>query len=170
MADQEWQFQEFVAPNGDGAAATFLNDPLRQGRGEASASLRENGTAGLLWLEPGSLGNATELTWQSADYYAPNSEQQAVDFLNAPARQGPGEASVTPRSNGATRLLWLEPGSLGDSAAPAWQYKNFHGPDGVQAALAFLNASPRQGAGEATGYVRNDGSALVFYLEPGSGS
>jgi|HubBroStandDraft_3_1064219.scaffolds.fasta_scaffold91819_1 hypothetical protein len=227
MADQEWQFQEFVAPNGDGAAATFLNDPLRQGRGEASASLRENGTAGLLWLEPGSLGNATEpawqvlefpapngekdvveflnapprqargeatanlrengtagviylepgslgnstaQTWQSADYYAPNSEQQAVDFLNAPARQGPGEASVTPRSNGATRLLWLEPGSLGDSAAPAWQYKNFHGPDGVQAALAFLNASPRQGAGEATGYVRNDGSALVFYLEPGSGS
>ncbi len=81
-------------------------------RGGSSASLRENGTAALLWLEPGSPGNSTAQTWQSADYYAPSSEQQAVDFPNAPARQGPGKASVTPRSNGATRLLWLEPGSL----------------------------------------------------------
>jgi len=32
-----------------------------------------------------------------------------------------------------------------------------------------LNASPRQGAGEATGFVRSNGSAAIFYLEPGSG-
>jgi hypothetical protein len=36
-------------------------------------------------------------------------------------------------------------------------------------ALSFLNATPRQAAGEATGFVRNDGSAAIFYLEPGSG-
>jgi len=38
----------------------------------------------------------------------------------------------------------------------------------VTSALAFLNASPRQGAGEVSGYARNDGSAVIFYLEPGS--
>ena len=32
-----------------------------------------------------------------------------------------------------------------------------------------MNASPRQGAGEVSGFVRNDGSAVIFYLEPGSG-
>lgn len=68
MADQEWQFQAFVAPSGGGAAVTFLNAPARQGRGEASASLRENGTAGLLWLEPGSLGSATEPAWQVLEF------------------------------------------------------------------------------------------------------
>ena len=76
---------------------------------------------------------------------------------------------MTPRSNGTVGLLWLEPGSLGDNTAPTWQYKDFPGPDGEQAALAFLNASPRQGAGEVSGFVRSDGSAVIFYLEPGSG-
>jgi hypothetical protein len=66
-------------------------------------------------------------------------------------------------------LLWLEPGSLGESTLQTWQSKDFPGPDGAQAALAFLNASPRQAAGEASGFVRNDGSAAIFYLEPGSG-
>jgi hypothetical protein len=69
----------------------------------------------------------------------------------------------------ATGLLWLEPGSLGNSTAQTWHYKDFPGPGGEQGALAFLNASPRQGAGEASGFVRSDGSAVVFYLEPGSG-
>jgi hypothetical protein len=112
MAEQTWQFQEFTAPDGAQAAVGFLNEPLRQGRGEASATLRNDGTAGLLWLEPGSLGESTEQTWQ---------------------------------------------------------FKDFPASDGAQAALAFLNASPRQGAGEASGFVRNDGSTVIFYLEPGSG-
>ena len=56
MADQIWQFRAFPAPDGEAAAVKFLNEPLRQGRGEASATLRNDGTAGLLWLEPGSLG------------------------------------------------------------------------------------------------------------------
>jgi len=226
MADQQWQFQQFPAPNGEQAAVAFLNDPLRQGRGEASATLRNDDTAGLFWLEPGSLGNSTQPTWyaqefpapngeadavaflnavprqghgeatatlrnddtagliylepgslgsgtqqawQSAEFSGPNSAQAAVNFLNDPLRQGPGEASVTPRNNGTTGLLWLEPGSLGNSTSQTWNYKDFPGPDGVQAALAFLNASPRQGPGEASGFARNDGSAVVFYLEPGSG-
>jgi hypothetical protein len=164
-----WEARDFAAPNGEADAVAFLNAPPRQGRGEASATLHENGTARVVYLEPGSLGNSTTQTWQSADFIAPNSEQAAVNFLNEPARQGAGEASVTPRENGTTRLLWLEPGSLGNSTAQSWQYKDFHGPEGAQHALAFLNASPRQAAGEATGYVRDNGSALIFYLEPGSG-
>jgi hypothetical protein len=66
MADQTWQFRAFPAPDGEAAAVSFLNEPLRQGRGEASATLRNDGTVGLLWLEPGSLGEGTEQTWQFA--------------------------------------------------------------------------------------------------------
>jgi hypothetical protein len=167
--EQTWQSAEFPAPNGEAAAVNFLNEPARQGRGEASVTLRNDGTAGLLWLEPGSLGASTVQTWQFAEFPAPDGEAAAVKFLNEPARQGPGEATVTPRGNGTVGLLWLEPGSLGGDTAPTWQYKDFPGPDGEQAALAFLNASPRQGAGEVSGFVRNDGSAVIFYLEPGFG-
>src|ERR1700731_95093 len=130
MADQVWQFREFPAPDGEQAAVNFLNEPLRQGRGEASATLRNNGTATLLWLEPGSLGESTEPTWEVQEFPAPNGEGEAVAFLNLPPRQGAGEASVTPRNNGTTGLLWLEPGSLGDSTQQAWQHKDFPGPDG----------------------------------------
>ena len=169
MADQTWQFSAFPAPDGEQAAVNFLNEPLRQGAGEASATLRNDHTAGLLWLEPGSLGESNAQTWQSAEFPGPNGQEAAVNFLNEPLRQGRGEASVTPRGNGAVGLLWLEPGSLGDSTEQTWQAKAFAGPDGAQAALAFLNATPRQAAGEASGFVRNDGSAVIFYLEPGSG-
>lgn len=55
------------------------------------------------------------------------------------------------------------------AGAQTWHFKEFPAPDGVTSALAFLNASPRQGAGEVSGYTRNDGSAVIFYLEPGSG-
>ena len=47
MADQEWQFRDFPAPDGEQAAVTFLNEPLRQGSGEASLTLRNNATASL---------------------------------------------------------------------------------------------------------------------------
>jgi len=164
-----WQFTEFGAPGGATSAVTFLNEPARQGRGEASATLRNDGTAGLLWLEPGSLGDSSAQTWELREFPAPGGAASAVTFLNEPARQGAGEASVTPRSDGSAGLLWLEPGSLGDSTAQTWQYKDFPAPGGEQAALAFLNASPRQAAGEACGFVRSDGSAAIFYLEPGSG-
>ena len=169
MADKTWQFKEFTVPDGEQAAVAFLNEPFRQGAGEASATLRNNGTAGLLWLEPGSLGESDAQTWQSSEFPAPGGEQAAVAFLNEPFRQGAGEASATPRDNGTVGLLWLEPGSLGESTAQTWQFQGFPGPDGAQAALAFLNASPRQAAGEASGFARSDGSAVVFYLEPGSG-
>ena len=167
--EQTWQFREFPAPNGEQALVSFLNEPLRQGAGEATANFRNDGTAGLLWLEPGSLGESTAQTWQLREFPAPNAEQAAVNFLNEPFRQGPGEASVTPRGNGTAGLLWLEPGSLGESTRQTWQFKDFPGPNGAAEALAFLNATPRQAAGEATGFVRNDGSAAIFYLEPGSG-
>jgi hypothetical protein len=108
-------------------------------------------------------------TWQFRAFPAPNGEQAAVAFLNEPLRQGAGEASATLRNDGTAGLLWLEPGSLGESTVQTWQSKDFPGPDGAPAALAFLNATPRQAAGEASGFVRNDGSAAIFYLEPGSG-
>jgi hypothetical protein len=98
-----------------------------------------------------------------------NAEQQAVSFLNLAPRQGSGEASVTPRGNGTVGLMYLEPGSLGQGTEQDWHYKDFPGPNGGQNVLNFLNASPRQGRGEASCFVRNDGSAAVFYLEPGTG-
>ena len=105
MANQIWQFQAFPAPDGEATAVKFLNEPLRQGRGEASATLRNDRTAGLLWLEPGSLGEGTEQTWQSAEFPAPNGEASAVNFLNEPARQGRGEASVPMRISSAPELV-----------------------------------------------------------------
>src|SRR6202034_4418226 len=147
MANQIWQFRAFPAPDGEASAVKFLNEPLRQGRGEASGTLRNNGTAGLLWLEPGSLGEGTEQTWQSAEFPAPNGEAAAVNFLNEPLRQGRGEASVTLRNDGTAGLLWLEPRSLGDSTAQTRQFQEVPGPNGEQAAGGVLNerAPPARG-------------------------
>jgi hypothetical protein len=160
-----WESREFPGPDGEKNTVIFLNEPARQGPGEATATLRNDGSAGLLYLVPGSLGAGTTQTWESGEFAGP---KQAVDFLNEPARQGPGQASVTPRNNGTVGLLYLVPGSLGAGTTQTWYFKEFPGPDGVASALAFLNASPRQGAGEVSGYARNDGSAVIFYLEPGS--
>jgi len=216
MADQEWQFAQFPGPNGHQDAATFLNDPLRQGRGEASVTLRNDGSAGLIYFEPGSLGEETSPSWLIAEfpsaqdaatflneaprqgsgeasatlrndgsagllYLEPGSlgtetsptwltaqfpsTQDAVNFLNEAPRQGPGEASVTPRTNGTAGLLYLEAGSLGGSTQQSWLNAEFAS---AQDAVNFLNASPRQGAGEASTFIRNDGSTVVVYLEPGS--
>ena len=161
-----WESREFPSPDGEKNAVIFLNEPARQGPGEATATLRSDGSAGLLYLAPGSLGASTAQTWESGEFADP---RQAVDFLNEPARQGPGQVSVTPRNNGSVGLLYLVPGSLGESTAQTWYFKEFPAPDGVTSALAFLNASPAQGAGEVSGFARNDGSAVIFYLEPGSG-
>jgi hypothetical protein len=166
---QAWQFREFPAPNGEQDVVTFLNEPLRQGRGEASVTLRNDGSAGLIFLEPGSLGDGTEQAWQFREFLAPNGEQAAVDFLNQPLRQGAGEASVTPRRNGSVGLIWLEPGGLGEGTQQAWQFREFPAPNGEQDVVTFLNEPLRQGRGEASCFVRNDGSALVFFLEPGTG-
>jgi hypothetical protein len=51
------------------------------------------------------------------------------------------------------------------STRQAWQVAEFAS---AQDAVGFLNASPRQGAGEASGFIRTNGSAVVFYLAPGS--
>src|SRR3984893_11425289 len=213
MADQEWQFMQFAAPNGEQDAVTFLNDPLRQGHGEASATLRHDGTAGLIYFEPGSLGCDSSPSWLAGEFPAPSGAKEAADFLTLDPRQGAGEASatlrndgtagliylepgslgtgtqqawltaefpapdaaqgaaeasVTPRGDGTTGLLYLEPGSLGSSTQQAWLTAEFPAPNGAQAAVDFLNAPPRQGAGEAVGVARNDRSAVIFYLEPGS--
>jgi gentisate 1,2-dioxygenase len=170
MTNQTWEFREFPGPrpNGEDNAVIFLNEPARQGRGEATATLRNDGSAGLFYLVPGDLGTSTTPTWESREFPSPDGEKNAVIFLNEPARQGPGEATATLRNDGSAGLLYLAPGSLGASTTQTWHFKEFPAPDGVTSALAFLNASPRQGAGEVSGYARNDGSAVIFYLEPGS--
>ena len=128
MADQIWQFRAFPAPNGEQAAVVFLNEPLRQGAGEASATLRNDGSAGLLWLEPGSLGESDAQTWQSKEFPAPNGEQAAVAFLNEPLRQGPAKparrcATTAPRGcSGWSPAAWVKatrrPGSPRSSRRP----------------------------------------------------
>ena len=70
--------QEFPGPDSAQAAADFLNEPLRQGAGEASVTLRNDGSAGLLFLEPGSLGNSTAQTWLTREFPAPDGAQAAV--------------------------------------------------------------------------------------------
>jgi hypothetical protein len=169
MANQTWFFRSFPAPNGAQAAVNFLNQPARQGHGEATATLRNDGTAGLMYLGPGSLGNGTQQTWFFREFPAPNGAQAAVNFLNQPARQGPGEATVTPRGTGAVGLIYLGPGSLGNGTQQTWFFREFPAPNGAQAAVNFLNQPARQGPGEASGFIRNNGSAVVFYLGPGTG-
>ena len=70
------EFREFPGPSPDGErnAVIFLNDPDRQGRGEATAALRsDRQRAGLFYLVPGSLGVSPNPTWQ---------------FQESPARTG----------------------------------------------------------------------------------
>ncbi len=158
-----WEYQNFPTAQ---AAVTFLNDPARQGLGEASATPRSDGSVGVFYLEPGSLGTDTRPTWVFQNFPNP---QDAVTFLNDPARQGPGQVSAVARNDGSVGLLFLEPGSLGTSTSHAWAFKDFAGPDGTAAAAAFLNATPRQGPRETSAFARNDGSVSLFYLEPGTG-
>jgi hypothetical protein len=165
---QTWQARNFAAPNGALQAVGFLNEALRQGPGEATATYRSDGSVGLIYLEPGSLGTNTTPTWEFRDFTGPDAAQQCVNFLNAPARQGRGEASITPRDDGSVGLIYLVPGSLGSNASPTWFFADFPAPNGVASALAFLNAAPQQGEGELSGYARSDGSAVIFFLAPGS--
>ena len=120
MANQTWEFREFPGPRPDGEnnAVTFLNEPARQGPGEATATLRNDGSAGLLYLAPGSLGTGTTQTWESAEFAGP---KQAVDFLNEPARQGvDGARAGCDPSDGVdrepARLPGTAPVHLGDEA------------------------------------------------------
>jgi hypothetical protein len=165
MANQTWVFRNFPGPHGPADAVTFLNEPARQGPGEASANARNNGTAGLFYLEPGSLGSGTQHTWVFREFPGPAA---AAAFLNEPARQGPGEASAEARNNGTAGLFYLEPGSLGSGTQQTWVFREFPGPNGPADAVAFLNEPARQGRGQVSANARNNGSAGLFYLEPGS--
>ena len=166
MANQTWEFREFPGPrpNGEDNAVIFLNEPARQGRGEATATLRNDGSAGLFYLVPGDLGTSTALTWESREFPSPDGEKNAVIFLNEPARQGPGEATATLRNDGSAGLLYLAPGSLGASTAQTWESGEFAGP---KQAVDFLNEPARQGPGQASVTPRNNGSVGLLYLVPG---
>jgi hypothetical protein len=113
MAGQTWVFRDFTAPPGPGTAGavTFLNEAARQGPGEACAVPRNNGSVGLFFLEPGSLGSSTSQTWAYRNFSSVEGPATAVAFLNEPARQGPGEASAFVRNDNSVGLFYLEPGT-----------------------------------------------------------
>src|SRR5579875_2215430 len=125
MANQIWEFRAFPGPSGDNDAVIFLNDPDRQGRGEAAAALRSDGSVGLFYLVPGSLGASPNPSWQVQEFPGPNGAKEAVIFLNAPDRQGRGEVTATLRNDGTAGVLYLEPGSLGTSTTHTWEYGEF---------------------------------------------
>jgi hypothetical protein len=167
LANQTWVYRSSSA--GPNETVTFLNEAARQGAGEASANVRDNGSVDLFFLEPGSLGSSTAKTWVYRNFSAAEGPNGAVAFLNEAARQGAGEASAFARSDGSVDLFFLEPGSLGSSTTQTWVYRNFSAAEGPNAAITFLNEAPRQGPGEASVFARNDGSVSLFYLEPGTG-
>jgi len=166
MSDLTWVYTNFTPAQGTAGAVTFLNEADRQGPGEASATPRNDGSVGLFYLAPGSLGTSTTPTWLFRNFAA---VQDALAFLNDPLRQGSGQVSAIARSDGSVGLFFLEPGSLGTSTAQTWMYLDFTPAQGTTAAVEFLNAAPRQGPGEASAFARNDGSVSLFYLEPGTG-
>jgi len=166
---QTWVFRNFTAAQGTAGAITFLNEPDRQGPGEASAVARNDGSVGLFFLEPGSLGLGTQQTWVFRNFTAAQGPAGAITFLNEPARQGRGQVSAVARNDGTVGLFFLEPGSLGSGTQQTWVFRNFTPAEGTAGAVAFLNEAPRQGPGEASAFARNDGSVALFYLEPGTG-
>ena len=180
MADQRWETAELhTPPNGDQRWETtefkdsdeatgaeqlvqFLNEN-RLGPGEASATLR-HGSAGLLYLTPGSLGTSTSQTWIYKEL--PASAAAAAQLLNGEPRQGPGEASASLRSDGSVGLVFLAPGSQGTGTEYAWWPFEANA-DGAQQVVQFLNES-RLGPGQASVTARGDGSAAAILLLPGS--
>ena len=112
MSDLTWAYHNFTSADGGTAeAVSFLNAADRQGAGEASASARNDGSVGLFYLEPGSLGTSTEQTWVYLNFTPAQGTSEAIAFLNAAPRQGPGEASAYARNDGSVSLFYLEPGT-----------------------------------------------------------
>lgn len=157
---QTWTHQEF---SDTAKAAQFLNQN-GQGPGEASASLRGDGTVGLVYLAPGSLGTGTEYAWWVIEAPSPDGAQQVVQDLNE-FRVGPGQASVTARgSAGTAAAMVLLPGSLG-STPQTWTTSEFAS---VQEAVDFLNGLQgleQPAPGGAVAWLGGT-SAALFYLAP----
>jgi hypothetical protein len=167
---QTWERANFTGMNGAQLAVNFLNESARQGPGQVTAAMSVGGPTEVIYLSPGSLGSNTTPSWETLVEPGPVLEttlKSAVNFLNENPRQGPGEVSVTVLPNGSVGLIFLNPGSLGALTSPTWFFKEFPAPNGVTSALAFLNATPQQAAGEVSAFAPGDGSAVIVYLEPG---
>jgi hypothetical protein len=111
MPNQTWVFRNFTAAQGTQGAVDFLNEAPRQGPGEATAVARNDGSVGLFYLEPGSLGSNTAQTWVFLNFTKAQGTQGAVNFLNEAPQQDPGEASAVARNDGSVGLFYLEPGT-----------------------------------------------------------
>jgi hypothetical protein len=111
MTELTWVYRNFTPAQGPAETVTFLNEADRQGAGEASAAGRNDGSVGLFYLEPGSLGAGTAQAWVYRNFTAAEGTAGAVTFLNEAPRQGPGEASAFARNDGSVSLFYLEPGT-----------------------------------------------------------
>jgi len=153
----EWEFKSFPTPAG---AANYLNEPAQQGQGEATATVRDDGTVDLFVVTPGT-GSASQ-QWDVKSFPTP---ADGVNYLNEAPQQGHGEATATVRDDGTVDLLVLTPGT--GSASQQWVFQTFPTlADGVK----FLNEPARQGPGEVSGGLQADGKAQLFYLSSGTGS
>jgi hypothetical protein len=163
---QTWIYKELPASDGTAAAVQLLNGEPRQGPGEASASLRGDGSVGLVLLAPGSQGTGTEYAWWPFEANA-DGAHQVVQALNE-NRLGPGQASVTARSDGSAAAIFLLPGSLG-STPQTWLTSEFAT---AKDAVDFLNGLPgldQPGPGGAVAWLPGGSpvlgsSAVLFYL------
>jgi hypothetical protein len=108
MTQLTWVYTNFTPAQGTAGAVAFLSEPFRQGVGEISAAARNDGSVGLFFLEPGSLGSITSPMWVFLNF--PTTDA-AVTFLNEAPRQGPGEASAFARNDGSVSRFYLEPGT-----------------------------------------------------------
>ena len=162
MANQTWQFRNFTAAEGTAGAVTFLNEAFRQGPGEANRDARNDGSVGLFFLEPGSLGTGTQQTWVFRNFTPAEGTAGAVAFLNEAPRQGPGEVIRSLATMARSGFFFLSPGSLGTGTQQTWVFRNFTPAEGTAGAVAFLNEAPRQGHGEASAVACNDGSVGLF--------
>jgi hypothetical protein len=84
------------------AALNWLNAAPRQSAGEVCATLRNNGTVGLLTVFPPTLSPLKQ--WFSQDFPSANN---AVTFLNTNPTKSAGEVSATIRNNGTVGLIFL---------------------------------------------------------------
>ena len=165
MADLTWKYQNFTSAEGPAEAVSFLNKAPREGPGEVSATPRNNGSVGLFFLDPGSLGTSTEPTWKYQNLTPAQGPAAAVTFLNVEANEiGSGLISAIARGDGSVGLFYLEPGGLSRGITPDYAYLNFTPAEGPAAAVAFLNEMGANRAGYASAYARDDGSVSLFYL------
>jgi len=95
------------------------------------------------------------MAWEFRSF---STTQEALDFLNSPPRQGPGQLGG---NDGTAQILVFEPGT--GTETRTWQFRSF---PTAQGAVDFFNTPPQQVGGDTSAVldVDNAGTAAVFFL------